>query len=81
MLRDRLARHVQPPTQLAKRLAIPLMQPIQQPPAARIGQSAKHSILIHASNMEPFCCLNIGNRSVACQAENLALAGEPSLGF
>jgi hypothetical protein len=30
------------------------VQPIQQPPAARIGQSAKHSIVIHAGNMEPF---------------------------
>jgi hypothetical protein len=34
--------------QLAERLAIPLVQPVQQLPPARIGQSAKHSILIHA---------------------------------
>ena len=46
------------------------MQPIQQPPAACIGQSAKHSVLFHASNMEPFSSLTIGNRLVACQAKN-----------
>ena len=74
MLRDRLARHVQPLAQLAQRLTIPLVQPVQQLPAARIGQRAKHSIVIHAGDTEPFGYLTIGNRSVACQPENLALA-------
>src|SRR6516162_1221700 len=40
MLRDRLAGHVESLAQLAKRLTIPAVQPIQQPPTARIGQSA-----------------------------------------
>ena len=59
MLRDRLAGHVQPLAQLAKRLAVPLVQPVQQLPAARIRQSAKHSI-VHAGNMEPRGCLTMG---------------------
>ena len=71
MFRDRLARHVQPPAQLAQRLAIPLVQPIQQLPSARIGQSTKHSIIIHASNMEPFGCVIIGNRLVTCQLKKI----------
>src|SRR5580704_5541183 len=53
MLRDRLAGHAQPLAQLAQRLAIPAVQPIQQLPTICIGQSAKHSIVIHAGNMEP----------------------------
>ena len=57
MFRDRLAGHVQSAAQLAERLAVPLVQPVQQPTAARIGQSAKHSIVIHAGNMELFSSL------------------------
>jgi hypothetical protein len=53
MLRDRLAGHVQPLAQLAKRLTIPVVQPIQQLPTVCVGQSAKHSVLIHAVNREP----------------------------
>src|ERR1700726_16498 len=74
MLRDRLAGHVQPLAQLAKRLAIPAVQPIEQLPTICIGQSAKHSIVIHAGNMEPFGYLTIGNLLVACQAERFAPA-------
>ena len=70
MLRNRLAGHVEPLAQLAKRLAIPAMQPVQQPPAARIGRSAKHSIVIHAGDMEPFGYPLIWNRLVACQGKN-----------
>ncbi len=69
MLRYRLAGHVQPLAQLAKRLAILLMQPVQHLPAACIGQSAKHSVLIHASNMEPYGSLFIGNHLVTCTAK------------
>jgi len=54
MLRDCLAGHVQPLAQLAQGLAIPAVQPIQQLPTICIGQSAKHSIVIHAGDMEPF---------------------------
>jgi hypothetical protein len=67
MFRDRLAGHLQPLAQFPERLAIPAMQPIQQLPAARIGQSAKHRIVIHAGNMEPFGYLYIENLPVACQ--------------
>jgi hypothetical protein len=67
MFRDRLPGHFEPLTQLAKPLAIPAVQPVQQLPAARIGQSAKHSIVIHAGDMEPYGCLMIGNPLVACQ--------------
>src|SRR5580704_154761 len=76
MLRDRLAGHAQPLAQLAQRLAIPAVQPIQQLPTICIGQSAKHSIVIHAGNMEPFGYLTIGNLLVACQAERFAPAGD-----
>ena len=56
MFRDRLVAHVEPPAQLAKRLTVLAVQPIQELPAARIGQSPKHCIVIHAGNMEPFGC-------------------------
>jgi len=52
MFRDRLAGHVEPSANLAKRLAVPPVQPIQQSPAAGIGQSAKHNVLIHPGDME-----------------------------
>src|ERR1700730_4961292 len=74
MLRDRLAGHAQPLAQLAQRLAIPAVQPIQQLPTICIGQSAKHSIVIHAGNTKPFGYLTIGNLLVACQAERFAPA-------
>src|SRR3984893_10156472 len=69
MLRDRLAGHAQPLAQLAQRLAIPAVQPLPQPPAARIGQSAKHSIVIHAGQYGTIWLPNVGNLLVACQAE------------
>jgi hypothetical protein len=53
MLRDRLAGHVQSLAQLAERLPISAVQPIQQLPTASIGQSAKHSVVAHAGNREP----------------------------
>src|SRR5271169_6253064 len=69
MLRHRLAGHVQPLAQLAKRLATLPVQPVQQLPAARIGQSTKHSIVIHTRNMEPYGSLFIWNLLVTCQAK------------
>src|SRR5271163_3843437 len=69
MLRDCLAGHVQPLAQLAKRPAILQVQSIQQLPAARIGQSAKHSILIHAVNRELLGSISIGNLLVTCQGK------------
>src|SRR5258708_810505 len=69
MLGDCLACHVQPAAKIAEGLAILPVQPIQQPPAARVCQSAKHGVLIHVRHMELFSCLFIGNRSVACQVE------------
>ena len=85
MFRDRLPGHFEPLTQLAKRLAISALQPIQQLPAARIAEKPKHSIVIHAGNMEPCGCLMIGNLPVACQTKIFAPAstlaprsGEPS---
>ncbi len=54
MLGHRLTRHLQPLAQLAQRLTIPPVQPVQQLPAARIGQGPKHSVVVHADNMEPF---------------------------
>jgi hypothetical protein len=71
MLLDRLASHLQPLAQFAKRLAIPAVQPVEQLPAARIGQSAKHDVIVHAGNMEPFGYLIIGNPTVTCQAKTL----------
>ena len=46
MLRDSLARHIQPLAQLAKRLAVFSIEPVQQLPAACIGQGAKNSVVI-----------------------------------
>jgi hypothetical protein len=40
--------------QLTKRLPIIPVQPVQQLPAACISQSAKHRILTHDNDMEPF---------------------------
>jgi len=57
VLRDRLAGHVQSLAQLAQRLTVPAVQPIQQLPTVCIGQSAKHSVIVHAGA--------IGNRLVA----------------
>jgi hypothetical protein len=53
MLRHRLAGHVQSLAQLAERLTISAVQPIQQLPTASIGQSVKHSVVAHAGNREP----------------------------
>lgn len=50
MLGDGLARHVEAVAQIAQRLAVPVVQPVQQLPAAGIGQGAKHSIVIHLYN-------------------------------
>jgi len=50
MLRHGLSCHVESLAQVAERLAIPLMQPIQQPPAARIGQSPENSVIIDRHN-------------------------------
>src|SRR5262249_23694329 len=54
MLGHSLTRHLQPLAQLAQRLAILPVQPVQQLPAARIGQGPKYSVVIHVYNMEPF---------------------------
>jgi hypothetical protein len=44
MLGHRLPRHVEAPAQLAKRLAVLGMQPIQQLPATGIGQRLEDGI-------------------------------------
>ena len=54
MLGDRLAGHLQPLAQLAQRLTIPVVQPIQQLPTVCIGQSAKHGVLFHAMQYGTF---------------------------
>jgi hypothetical protein len=53
MLGDRLTGHLQPLAQLAERLTIPVVQPIQQLPTVGVGQGAKHNVLIHEVNREP----------------------------
>ena len=45
VLAHRLARHVQPRAQLAQRLAVALVQAVEQQPPARIGQRPEH--LVH----------------------------------
>src|SRR5215470_11695981 len=68
MLRDGLARHIEPLTQFAERLAILSMQPVEKLPTASVSQSSKNSVVIHFSHMQPFSYLPIGNHSVTCQA-------------
>ena len=49
-----LACHVEPVAKLAQRLAIPLVQPVEQVSPACISQSMEHSVVIIAHNTEPF---------------------------
>lgn len=51
MLGDSLPGHVQALTELAQRLSIPMMQPVQQLPAADVRQRAKNGVVVHAGNM------------------------------
>ena len=47
MLGDGLARHVEPLAELAERLAVLAVQPVEEAPAACVGQGAKDRIVIH----------------------------------
>jgi hypothetical protein len=54
MLGDSLPSHGQPSAEFAERLTIFRMQPIEQMPAVRVGQSSKDSVIIHPRDMQPF---------------------------
>ncbi len=56
MLAHRLPGHIEPRAELVKRLAVVGAQPVEQFPAARIGQRLEY--LIHGDNMQPFSCLS-----------------------
>ena len=56
MLADRLPRHVEARAEFVQRLAVIRAQPVEQFPAAGIGQGFEH--LIHSHNMQPFGCLS-----------------------
>src|SRR5580693_4924773 len=58
MLGDSLPSHGQPSAEFAERLTIFRMQPIEQMPAVRVGQSSKDSIIIHPRDMQPFGSLS-----------------------
>ena len=60
VLGHRLAGHIQAAAQLAQGLAVLHVQPIQQLPAARIGQRTKDRIIVHG-NRQLLSCLLIGN--------------------
>ena len=54
VLAHRLAGHVQPRAQLAQRLAVALVEAVEQDPAARVGQRLEHVV---SANRQPFGCL------------------------
>src|SRR6516225_7116211 len=56
MLADRLPRHVEARAEFVQGLAVVRTQPVEQFPAAGIGQGFEH--LIHSHNMQPFGCLS-----------------------
>jgi hypothetical protein len=58
MLGDSLPSHGQPSAEFAERLTIFRMQPIEQMPAVRVGQSSKDSVIIHPRDMQPFGSLS-----------------------
>jgi len=58
VLGDRLARHVQVPAQIGQRLAVALVQLIEQLPAAAVRQRFEHCI--HSpENMQPKGCMSM----------------------
>jgi hypothetical protein len=50
MLGDSLARHGEPFAELDQRLAVALMQPVEQQAAARVGKGAENSVVVHVDN-------------------------------
>src|SRR3954453_16440967 len=58
MLRYRLARHGQPLAQLAQRLAVPRVQPVQQPSPARVRQGTEDGVVAHHRNMQLSDCMS-----------------------
>ena len=73
VLADRLPGHVQALGQLAQRLAVALVQAVQEAPAAGVGQRAEHVAQAGVTprlliGSRPAACLRIGSRLAACQA-------------
>ncbi|BBU29720.1 hypothetical protein BTHE68_34540 [Burkholderia sp. THE68] len=60
MLRHGLARHAKAVAQIAERLAILRVQPVEQLPAARVRKRAKNRIVIHERIMQLFGCMSSG---------------------
>jgi hypothetical protein len=58
MLRHRLAGHVEAFAHIVQALSVPGAEPIQQPPAAFVRQSAEHGIHAHKRNMQPHGCMS-----------------------
>jgi hypothetical protein len=59
VLGSRLARHVQGAAQVTERLAVPLVQPIEQLPSRRVSQRLEHQgqVLGHGSIMQAYTCM------------------------
>ena len=49
VLGHRLPRHVEPLAQIAERLPIARVQPIEQPAPACVGQCTKHQVIAHVA--------------------------------
>ena len=60
MLAHRLPRHREPCAEFVQRLAVLRAQPVEQIPAAAVGERLENSIRrsIHDHNMQPFGCLS-----------------------
>src|SRR5438874_762060 len=54
VLADRLARHAQISTELAKRLAVALIEPIEQRPPTGIGKCLEHVVILICSHPAAF---------------------------
>ncbi len=61
MLRYRLAAHCHAPTQLAHVLATSGVQPIEEVAPIRVGEGAKHTVVIHRINIQPSGCMSRGS--------------------
>ena len=68
MLARRLPRHAETRAELAERLAIVGVQPVQQLAPAGIGQRLEH--LIHGHNMQLFGCMSSAKNPAGCGEEN-----------
>ncbi|GAB7522993.1 hypothetical protein PBS_19770 [Paraburkholderia sp. 2C] len=58
VLRDGLARHGKPFAELNQRLAVALMEPVEQQAAARVGKGTKNGVVVHVDNRQLFGCVS-----------------------